>query len=84
MRGVITHVSYRKIITAYTTAYTTALNNIPETLGFAPYIPKIIDNCDQIFHSFLRFLTTSSQSSSDAIMIRPRYYNDVTKFSGQP
>ena len=54
MQGVITHVSAPKM----STACTTALKNIPETLGFAPSIPKILDIRAQLFLDFRRFPTT--------------------------
>ena len=55
MRGFIIHVSDPKI----STAYTTALNNIPDTLGFSSSLPKIIYNRAQLFLAFRRFPTTS-------------------------
>ena len=78
MWGVITHVSYPK----RSTAYTTALNNIPDTCGFPPYRPKILDNQSQLLIAFLRLPTTAIQLSFEAIRIRPRYFNYNTDFSG--
>ena len=45
MQGVIIHVSIPK----RSTACTTALKNIPNTLGFAPYLHKIINNHTDVF-----------------------------------
>ena len=65
MWGVITHISDPKL----STACTTALKNTPNTLGFSPYICKIIYNRTHIFLALCRFPTNSGQSSSNDIMI---------------
>ena len=44
------------------TVCTTALKNIPDTLGFAPSICKINDNRTKLFLELCRFLTNSVQS----------------------
>ena len=77
MRGFITHISDPK----RSTACTTALKNILDTLGFAPSLPKIIDNRTYLVLKLCRFLTNSGQESSNDTMIRPRYFNDITEFS---
>ena len=74
MRGVITHVSDLNI----STACTTALKNIPETLGMSPSHPRIIYRRTQIFRDFMMFPATDGQSSSSAIKTRPRYLKGVT------
>ena len=51
------------------TVCTTALKNIPDTLGFDPSLHKIIDKCAKFFLRLCRFLTNSVQSSSNAVMI---------------
>ena len=57
MRGIITHISEPNI----STTCTNALENILGTLGFAPYLPNIIDNRAQLFLGFHRFPTTYGQ-----------------------
>ena len=57
IQGVITHTSDPKIITAFTTA----LKNIPNTLGFTLYFPKILNNRAQILLVFPSFPTISVQ-----------------------
>ena len=80
MRGFINHAYDPK----RSTNYTTSLKNIPETLGFTPSLPNILNNRAQLFLSFRRFTTTAFQSSYDDVIIRTRYLNEVTKFSGLP
>ena len=80
MRGVITHVYSPKI----SSACTTSLKNILNTLEFAPFLPKIIDRCAQLLLAFHRFTTTYIQSSYDDVMIRPSYLKDITNYSGLP
>ena len=65
VQGVIIHISDPKIITSCTIS----LKNIPDTLCFAPYLRKIINNCAQRFLTLFRFPTNSGQSSSDAAII---------------
>ena len=77
MRGVITHISDPKI----STAFTTALKNIPDTLRFAPSLHNIIDNLTHLFLTLCRLPTKSGQASSNDLMIRPRYFNAVIEFS---
>ena len=77
IRGVIVHVSNP----IRSTVCTTDLKNISDTLGFAPSLRKIIKNRDQLFLKSCRFPTNSGQSSSEAVMIWPRYFNEVTEFS---
>ena len=48
---------------------TTALKNIPDTLGFTPSLPKIIDNHTFLFLTLFRFPTNYGQSSYNDIMI---------------
>ena len=48
MQGVIIHVSDLK----RSTNCTTALKNTPDTLGYDPSLPKILDNCTQLFLDF--------------------------------
>ena len=57
MQGVSTHVSDPKI----STAWTTALKNNPDTLGLAPYCPRIFFSQAQLFCAFFGFPTTSGQ-----------------------
>ena len=65
MRVFITHISNPKI----STTCTTALKNIFDTLGFTPYLPKIIDNHTFLFLTLFRFPTNYGQSSYNDIMI---------------
>ena len=65
MTGVVTHIPDLKI----STACTTALKNIPNTLVFAPSLTNIIDHHTQLFLTFYRLPTTAGQFSPDAIMI---------------
>ena len=65
MRGVIAHISNPN----RSTACTIALNNNPDTCGFAPYYTKILNNSDHFFLAFLRFTTTAGQPLSDAVRI---------------
>ena len=76
MWGFIIHVSNP----IRNTACTAALKNIPDTLWFAPYFRKIINNCAQLFLKLFRFFINSGQSSSDSVIILPRYLNNVTEF----
>ena len=78
MRGFITHTYNPKIITAYTTS----LNNIPNTRGFSPYCPNILDNHAYLLLTFIRFPTTAAQSSSKDIRIRLSCLNNTNEFSG--
>ena len=48
MQGVITYVYDPNSSTACTTSFL----NIPETLGLAPYYPRILSSCAQFFHVF--------------------------------
>ena len=79
MRGVITHVSNRK----RSTTCITTLKSTPSTSGFTPYRHNILDNRGKLFLTFLRSPNTAGKSSSKAVMIQLRYFNDVTKFSGR-
>ena len=45
MWGIINHVSYPRIITVCITA----LKNIPDNVGLAPYLPNVIYRRDQLF-----------------------------------
>ena len=65
MWGVVTHVSDPKI----NTACTTALKNIPNTVGFTSSLLNILDNCAQLLLALRRFRTTSYKSSSEAVVI---------------
>ena len=78
VRGVISHVSDPKKITACTPP----LNNIPYTIGFSPSLPKILDKRSQLFLAFRRSPSTASQLSSDSVIIQPSYLKDITQFSG--
>ena len=78
--GVITHVYAPKI----RTVCTTALKNIPDTLGLYPSLPGILDRRSQLFRAFLRFPTTAGQFPSEAVKICPKYLKDVTVSSGMP
>ena len=80
MRGIITHVSNMK----RSNACTTALKNIPDTLGMDPYLPSIISSRAQIFRDFRGFPTTAYQFSSDAVMTRPKYLKNVNVSIGLP
>ena len=80
MKGFINHAYDPK----RSTNCTTSLKNIPDTLGFTPSLPNILNNRAQLFLSFRRFTTTAFQSSYDDVIIRTRYLNEVTKFSGLP
>ena len=75
---VVTHFSDPKI----STSYTTALNNTLNTHGLAPSHPNIFYKRTHFFLAFLRFPTTTSQLSLEAIRIQPMYLNDFTDFSG--
>ena len=74
MQGVMTHISYLKS----NTAYTTGLNNIPDTLRLAPSWPRILVSRSQIFLDFFKFTITSGQLLSPGIKTRPNYLNKVT------
>ena len=65
MRGVVTHIPNPK----RSTACTTDLKAIPDTLGLSPSLPKIIDNRTYLFLTLYRFPTNSGQVSSNDIMI---------------
>ena len=78
MQGVTTHVSDPKS----STACTTALKNIPNYLGFAPYLTKILDRHAHIFFDISRFPTTAGQLLSEAIIIRPKHLKYVADSSG--
>ena len=65
MQGVSTHVTNPN----KRTTCTTVLENIPETLGMAPYHPRILASRDQLFCAFQRSPTIVGQSSSDAVKI---------------
>ena len=60
------------------TACTTALKDIPETLGLAPSCTRILASRAQLFYTFRRLPTTVGQLSSAAVKTRPRYLNEVT------
>ena len=57
MRGVINHLSDRKISTAFTTSF----KNTPETLELASYLPSILFRWAQLLRAFRRFPTTANQ-----------------------
>ena len=80
MRGVRNHVSELK----RNTACTTDLNNIPDTIGSAPFQASILVRCAQLFYVFFNFTTTTGQFSSPDVKTRPRYLNKVTVSSGLP
>ena len=62
-------------------ACTTALKNIPDTLGLEPSCPRILASRSQIIRTFLSFPTTAGQSSSATVNTRPRYLEEVTVLS---
>ena len=64
------------------TACITALKIYPNTFRSAPSWLKIRNNRLQLFLTFLRLPTTACQSSSTAIITRPRYLNTVTFSKG--
>ena len=80
MRGVITHISDPKRKTSCITAF----NKVPDTHVIDPSRPKILVSQAQFFCVFRKFLTTTVQSLSDAVIIMPRYFNDGTKLSERP
>ena len=80
VRGVTTQVSTPK----NSTACPTTLENIPDTLGFTPSLPKIIARRVQLLLAFHRFSKTYGQSASKAVMILPKYLKDMTDSSGMP
>ena len=57
---------------------TTAFKNTPNTLGLAPSLPSLLIRRAQLFRALQRLTTTAGQSSSDAIVTRPKYLKDVT------
>ena len=77
--GVITHVSE----TNRRTFWTTALKNAPNNCMFPPSHPKILNIFAHFIRAFCSFTTTTGQSLSEAVMIRPSYLNDDTKISGR-
>ena len=80
MRGVRTHVSHPKS----NTAWTIASKKNPDTLGSAPYQPRILVIRNQLFRAFLKFPTTAVQFFSPDVMTRPRYLNEVTVSNSLP
>ena len=63
MWRVVTYISNQKI----SISYTTALKNIPGTLGFSPSLTNVLNNCAHILLAFHRFPTTYRQFSSNAV-----------------
>ena len=49
------------------------LENISRHIGLDPSCPNILENHSQFLLAFVRFLTTSDQSSYEAVRIWPRY-----------
>ena len=80
MRGVITHISDQN----RKTACITSLNKVTGTRVICPSRPNILVIQAHFFCVFLRFLTTTGQSFSKAVRIRPRYFIDGTELSGRP
>ena len=78
--GVSTHVSAPN----NNTACVTALKNCPDTFGSYPSRLNIRDNRPQLFLALWRLNTTAGQSSSIAVITRPRYLNAVTVSNGSP
>ena len=74
MWGVSTHVSDLKS----NTSCTTALKNIPDTLGLAPSHPMILDRLAQLFRAFFKLPTTPGQFSSPAVKTGPKYLKEMT------
>ena len=66
------------------TACTTALKKLTETLLSAPSLLKIVDSRLQLFRAFTKFPATAGQSSSPAVITRPRYLKVGTVSSGFP
>ena len=66
------------------TACTTALKKFPDTLLSAPSLLKIFASRPQLFRAFTKFPATAGQSSSPAVITRPRYLKVVTVSSGFP
>ena len=48
-----------------------------------PSHPKILENCVHFLWDFLRFLTTNSQSLSDAVRNLSRYLKEFTDYKGR-
>ena len=59
-----------------------SFKKIPETLVMTPSCPRILLSRSQLFCAFLRFSTTSGQSTSAASKTRCRYLKEVTVLSG--
>ena len=78
--GISTHVSNLNS----RTCWTTALKNFPDTLLSATSLLKIFVSRPQIFRSLTRFHATAGQSSSPAIINRPRFLNCLTVSIGFP
>ena len=78
MWGFSTHVSDPNS----STTCTTALKNIPKTLGLVPSLPRILVSRAYLFYAFLRLTTTAGQFLSATTKIHPRYLKEVTFSSG--
>ena len=74
MRGVINHVLDLYIITNCTTAKYI----LPDIQASSPYLPRTFVSRAHFCLDFRRLLTTSGQSFSAAVRIRPRYLKEVT------
>ena len=68
IQGVTPHVSNPNI----RVTFTAAIYKSPNVLASTPSLPMILKSQAQIIRAFLRFLTTSAQSSLVTVRIHPR------------